>query len=120
MGTNFSKRGVGQHSSVVMAGHHSGVMSGHEVMAYAFLSGTMCRPKRKRPMLLRSNSVEVKLDVRMLSRSPSPPTRTRKMPTFVVDDDTSSHSNQHSNIEIDLSSVEVDSEVSLAASDAEQ
>ena len=82
MGTNFSKRGVGEHS-VVMAGHHSGVMSGHEVMAYAFLSGTMCRPKRKRPMLLRSNSVEVKLDVRMLSRSPSPPTRTRKMPTFL-------------------------------------
>ena len=37
MGTHFSKRG----------GHHSGVLSGHEIMAYAFLSGTQCQPKRK-------------------------------------------------------------------------
>jgi len=37
MGTYFSKRG----------GHHNGVISGHEIMAYAFLSGTQCQPKRK-------------------------------------------------------------------------
>ena len=30
MGSAFSKNG----------GHHNGVMSGHEIMAYAFLSGT--------------------------------------------------------------------------------
>ena len=37
MGTHFSKQ----------TGHHNGVLSGHEIMAYAFLSGTQCHPKRK-------------------------------------------------------------------------
>ena len=35
MGTHFSKR-VGGGGG----GHHNGVLSGHEIMAYAFLSGT--------------------------------------------------------------------------------
>jgi hypothetical protein len=38
MGTHFSKS----------RGHHCGVMSGHEVMAYTFVSGTQCQPKRRK------------------------------------------------------------------------
>ena len=35
MGTHFSK-----HVGGGGGGHHNGVLSGHEIMAYAFLSGT--------------------------------------------------------------------------------
>ena len=71
MGTHFSKH----------RGHHSGVMCGHEVMVHTFMSGTQCRPQRRR--LSRSSrrysrssfslGTQTKtLPVQRLSRSPSP------------------------------------------------
>ena len=71
MGTHFSKH----------RGHHSGVMSGHEVMVHTFMSGTQCRPQRRR--LSRSSRRYSRssfslgtgaktLPVQRLSRSPSP------------------------------------------------
>lgn len=71
MGTHFSKRG----------GHHSGVMTGHEVMAYTFMSGTQCQPKRRKFASSKKYSqssltvgcqVGKTVAVKALSRSPSP------------------------------------------------
>jgi len=71
MGTHFSKRG----------GHHSGVMTGHEVMAYTFMSGTQCQPKRRKFASSKKYSqssfavgcqVGKTVAVHSLSRSPSP------------------------------------------------
>ena len=71
MGTHFSKRG----------GHHSGVMTGHEVMVYTFMSGTQCQPKRRKfarsSRRFSRSSINLGRDhktlaVQKLSRSPSP------------------------------------------------
>ena len=70
MGTHFSKH----------RGHHSGVMSGHEVMVHTFMSGTQCRPQRRRfshssRRYSRSSfslGAAKTLPVQKLSRSPSP------------------------------------------------
>ena len=69
MGTHFSKH----------RGHHSGVMSGHEVMVHTFMSGTQCRPQRRRLSGSRRYSRSSfnlgsakTLPVQRLSRSPSP------------------------------------------------
>ena len=71
MGTHFSKRG----------GHHSGVMTGHEVMVYTFMSGTQCQPKRRKfaraSRRYSRSSINLGRDhktlaVQKLSRSPSP------------------------------------------------
>ena len=132
MGTHFSKRG----------GHHSGVMTGHEVMVYTFMSGTQCQPKRRK--FARSSkrysrsSINLgrghkTLPLRTLSRSPSPSSlRVRKVNTFNtrasldldlvgseerildsysrgVENCRESHGN--ANIEIEISSLESNSEV---------
>ncbi|XP_023321296.1 NACHT, LRR and PYD domains-containing protein 12 [Eurytemora carolleeae] len=69
MGTHFSKR-VGGGGG----GHHNGVLSGHEIMAYAFLSGTQCRPQRKLTIKLEPSVRHDNKSVHVpsLSRSPSP------------------------------------------------
>ena len=69
MGTHFSKN----------RGHHSGVLSGHEVMVYTFMSGTQCKPQRRnfarssrRYSRSSFNLGSKHIPVKNLSRSPSP------------------------------------------------
>ena len=133
MGTHFSKRG----------GHHSGVMTGHEVMVYTFMSGTQCQPKRRKfarsSRRFSRSSISLGRDhktlaVQKLSRSPSPVSlRLRKVNNFAatrasldldlvggeermldsfsrgVENCGPSHGN--ANIEIEISSLESNSEV---------
>ena len=133
MGTHFSKRG----------GHHSGVMTGHEVMVYTFMSGTQCQPKRRKfartSRRFSRSSISLgrehkTLAVQKLSRSPSPVSlRLRKVTNYAttrasldldlvggeermldsfsrgVENCGPSHGN--ANIEIEISSLESNSEV---------
>ena len=133
MGTHFSKRG----------GHHSGVMTGHEVMVYTFMSGTQCQPKRRK--FARSSkrysrsSINLgrdhkTLSVQKLSRSPSPASvRLRKVNNYntrasldldlvrgeerILDsysrgvENGSGNNHGNANIEIEISSLESNSEV---------
>ena len=133
MGTQFSKRG----------GHHSGVMTGHEVMVYTFMSGTQCQPKRRK--FARSSkrysrsSINLgrdhkTLSVQKLSRSPSPASvRLRKVNNYntrasldldlvrgeerILDsysrgvENGSGNNHGNANIEIEISSLESNSEV---------
>jgi len=79
MGTHFSKN----------RGHHSGVLSGHEVMVYTFMSGTQCKPQRRnfarssrRYSRSSFNLGSKHIPVKNLSRSPSPVSlRLRKLKT---------------------------------------
>lgn len=127
MGTHFSKRGG-----------HSGVMAGHEVMAYTFLSGTQCQPKRRtfsgprrRAVSVSSSAVGCQaggaLALATLSRSPSPPPLRREYRMAAslskLVDSSGSDSGEESrdegdggavNIEIDVSSLESGSEVRAA------
>ena len=135
MGTHFSKRG----------GHHSGVMTGHEVMVYTFMSGTQCQPKRRKfarsSRRFSRSSINLGRDhktlaVQKLSRSPSPVSlRLRKVTGYAatrasldldlvggeermldsfsrgVENCGASPSHGNANIEIEISSLESNSEV---------